>query len=122
MVAFTIEGSLPGLNEYTKACRTNPYTGAKMKRECEEFVMWTCKNIDALIIGAVVIDFKWIEKDRRRDPDNISSFGRKVILDALVKTGIITDDSQEYILGFRDFFEVDAENPRIEVAIREAGA
>ena len=30
-----IPGRLSGLNEYTKACRSNRYVGAKMKKENE---------------------------------------------------------------------------------------
>lgn len=33
---FTIPGRLDGLNEYTKACRGNCYSGAEMKKEIKE--------------------------------------------------------------------------------------
>lgn len=33
--------------------------------------------------------YRWFEKDRRRDLDNVSSFGRKVIQDALVECGVL---------------------------------
>lgn len=51
--------------------------------------------------------------------DNISSFGRKVIQDALVKAGVLRNDGWKEIRGFSDRFAVDAENPRIEVEIEE---
>ena len=38
MLQFTIEGRLDGLNEYTKANRSNRYAGGKMKSKNEMFV------------------------------------------------------------------------------------
>ena len=67
------------------------------------------------------MEYHWIEKDTRRDLDNISSFGRKVIQDALVKEGILRNDGWKDISGFSDSFGVDKDNPRIEVVIREVG-
>lgn len=49
--------------------------------------------------------------------DNISSFGRKVIQDALVKTHVLQNDGWNEIIGFRDDFYIDKENPRVEVEI-----
>ena len=63
--------------------------------------------------------YRWYEKDRRRDLDNVSSFGRKVIQDALVQTHILKNDGWKEIIGFSDEFFVDARNPRIEVEIEE---
>lgn len=68
----------------------------------------------------VFMEYTWVEPDRRRDMDNISSFGRKVIQDALVDVGVLEDDGWRNILGFSDRFEVDRKNPRIEVKIIEA--
>lgn len=65
------------------------------------------------------MQYKWYKPNSRRDLDNISSFGRKVIQDALVKAKIITDDGWKNIVGFSDKFYVDKENPRIEVVIEE---
>nr|WP_278885619.1 RusA family crossover junction endodeoxyribonuclease [[Ruminococcus] torques] len=63
--------------------------------------------------------YKWFEKNRRRDLDNVSSFGRKVIQDALVRAHILQNDGWKEIVGFSDEFFVDAHNPRIEVEIEE---
>ncbi len=67
----------------------------------------------------VHMEYTWFEKDKRRDLDNISSFGRKVIQDALVNSGVLKNDGWKEIKGFSDKFLVDAGNPRIEVLIRE---
>ena len=85
---LTIPGRLPGLNEYTSACRTNPQKGNRMKKDAQEAVMWQilaqmrrCK-----FERPVFLLFTFYEKDRRRDKDNVSSFARKVIQDALVQS------------------------------------
>lgn len=67
----------------------------------------------------VVMHYTWIEKNRRRDHDNVSSFGRKCIQDALVKGGWLAGDGWKHITGFSDRFSVDAAHPRIEVEIEE---
>ena len=70
--------------------------------------------------GPVWMHYRWFEKDRRRDKDNVCAYGRKAIQDALVKAGYLDGDGWRHIAGFDDAFEVDAENPRIEVEIEEA--
>ena len=116
-----IPGILNNLNDYISAERTNRHKGAKMKAYNG--------NIVAVAIGQclrgvriekpVFMEYLWVEPNKRRDKDNISSFGRKVIQDALVDTGVLKDDGWKYVAGFSDRFEVDKENPRIEVRIRE---
>jgi len=118
---FVIPGRLPGLNEYIEAERTNRYRAAKLKREAEELVMlcaktglrgWKAK-------GPVMMYYLWVEKDRRRDKDNIAGYGRKVIQDALVKAKTLQGDGWAHIVGFTDDFAVDKKNPRIEVVLEE---
>lgn len=50
------------------------------------------------------ISFDWHETTMRRDPDNISGGGRKIILDALVFAKVIPDDGPKYVAGFTDRF------------------
>lgn len=119
-LTFTIQGRLDGLNEYTKANRSNQYAGASMKGQNEKICMIYIKNQlrNAKIKNPCHLTFKWYEKNRRRDCDNIA-FAKKFIQDALVKSGVLIDDSQKYITGFTDYFFVDKGNPRIEVEICE---
>lgn len=116
-----IPGRLDNLNDYISAERTNRFKGAKMKGDNQERVFQeACIQLgDVHINGPVKMSYKWYEKDRRRDLDNISSFGRKVIQDAIVRAGILPDDGWKYIKGFTDEFYVDKEYPRIEVTITE---
>lgn len=118
---LVISGRLYGLNEYIAACRRNPYTGARMKNESENLVMMEVRSQlrGIRFKKPVTMKYKWFEKDRRRDLDNISSFGRKVIQDALVKTRVLENDGWRHIVGFSDEFYIDKKSPRIEVEITE---
>lgn len=107
---------LPGLNEYTRACRANRYAGATMKKK-------TQADISKHLTGAtpvtkpVVISFEWMEKTARRDIDN-TSFGKKFILDALVASGILPDDTRQWVRGFRETFPVGQEE-KITITLEE---
>ena len=119
MLMFTVPGRLPGLNEYIDACRRNRHAGGKMKKADQNLVSWHIRQQlrDRRITGPVRMVYRWYEKDRRRDLDNIASYGRKIIQDALVSCRILPDDGWNYITGFEDNFFIDKKNPRIEVEL-----
>lgn len=120
---FTIRGTLPGLNEYIEQERRHRQAGAKLKKQCECVVLHALRSLGKLQVEEpVYMIYHWYEKDRRRDKDNISSFGRKVIQDALVKAHVMQNDGWKNIIGFEDRFEVDKKNPRIVVEIIEGEA
>lgn len=116
---LVIEGRLENLNEYIRACRANQYKGAGMKEKYEKIVRSAIKKqLKGLkITDPVIMNYRWYEKNRRRDLDNVSSFGRKVIQDALVKEKVLKNDGWNEIKGFSDSFYIDKENPRIEIDI-----
>ena len=102
---FTIRGTLPNLNDYITAERTSRYQAAAMKKQCESIVMHAARSLGKWQPeGAVYMVYHWYEPNRRRDLDNISSFGRKVIQDALVKAHILRNDGWKEIVGFEDRF------------------
>lgn len=115
-----IPGRLPGLNDYIAAERANRYKGAKMKTDNEKIIMCAIRQCmkSVRIEKPVFMEYTWVEKNRRRDKDNIT-FGRKFIQDALKNAGVIKDDGWNEVVGFSDRFEVDKENPRIEIKIIE---
>ncbi len=116
-----VPGRLNGLNDYILAERTNRHKGAKMKADNENIVAVAIRKClkGVRIEKSVEMHYIWYEKNKRRDCDNVSSFGRKCIQDSLVKCGVLKDDGWKYVVGFSDRFEVDKTNPRIEVLIRE---
>ena len=111
-----IKGRLPGLNELIDAERTNKYKAAQLKRNVEEYIIFSARRcLRGKIETPVIMHYLWIEPNKKRDKDNICAFGRKAIQDALVKAHYLDGDGWKYISGFTDAFEVDAKNPRIEV-------
>ena len=116
-----IAGRLDNMNDYTSACRTNQYKGAKLKQKNENAVKQAIyEQLGRLRIKKPVrMLYRWYEPNKRRDLDNISAFGRKVIQDALVDTRVLQDDGWRYVKGFQDEFYVDKGNPRIEIEIIE---
>lgn len=105
---FKIDMQLPSLNNYITACRRNAYAGGAFKKEtdriCSVFIM--AAKIPA-IKNPVKVNFEWHEKTQKRDLDNISGYGRKTILDALVHCGKLKDDSPKYVKGISDEFVKD---------------
>ena len=116
---LVIPAKLHSLNEYIGACRKNPYLGAKMKKKDQDVVEWYIRSQlrGVRIKEPVRMNYRWYETNRKRDLDNISSYGRKVVQDALVTCRVIENDGWNQIRGFSDEFYVDKKNPRIEVII-----
>lgn len=121
---FTIKHKLPSLNDYSKAERTNRFVGARFKQEIEELIEWSIRS--ALTrktlhkpSGAVIVRFTWTEPNRRRDCDNIAS-AKKFILDALVKMRVLENDTQKFVVGFYDIFEIGKDySVRVELIEKE---
>jgi hypothetical protein len=105
-MVVTINGRLTSLNEYINAERRNKFIAAKLKKEAEEMVSWQIKSMSE-ITQASFFSFEWHLSNKKRDPDNVSSYGRKVILDAMVKLGKLPNDNLTWIIGFKDTFVVD---------------
>lgn len=114
-----VKGTLPNLNDYTKACRSNKFAGAQMKSKSEAVIAKALGN--QKFNGKVRLSFRWYEPNKKRDLDNIC-FAKKFILDALVSNGVIESDGWRGVEGFTDRFFVDKDNPRIEIDIEEVGA
>lgn len=116
---IVIPGKMPGFNEIVDAAkrgnrRYQPYN--KMKRENTELVSWVSKKVPKK--KRIFLEITWIEQDMRRDPDNIAS-AVKFIWDGLVEAGVIPNDGWKENGGWSNHFEVDKNNPRIEVIIKE---
>lgn len=122
MIRMTIPGRLPGLNEYIEACRNSKFEGNKLKSGVENHII---RCIKSQLRGVqfkkpVVMNYTWVEPNRRRDKDNIA-FARKFVQDALVKAKVLKNDGWAYIENFTDDFAVDAKHPRVEITFQEVG-
>jgi hypothetical protein len=115
-----------GLNEYTDRNRISVTVGNSAKYHqqkqveryiTKDFIGGRIKRVERY---PVTINITWIEKNRKRDPDNIA-FAKKFIFDALVNMGIMRNDGYKEVAALSDKFDVDKDNPRILVEIVEAG-
>lgn len=119
-----IPGPLPGLNEILAAAKEgrgkhNSY--GRMKEKWDKRIVGHIRIQGIKPISNGRFGFLWIEKERRRDPDNIAA-GKKFILDALVTAGVLPSDGPKNVLGFigDDFKIAEGEQrPGVIVKIEE---
>lgn len=117
---FVIPGRLPGLNEIIASSRTHWAVANKQKIDAMSTVIYAARAARIKPVkGFAEITITCHEPNKRRDADNVQSGAAKLALDALYKAGIIQGDGQRYIKLIQPPLEVDRENPRIEVEIRE---
>ena len=120
MKTLIIDGRMPGLNEILGATNANRYKGASLKKEWTDRIYWeSLKQKIGKAIEPVYIEFGWFEPNKKRDPDNFTSAGRKLILDGLQKAGVLTNDGWKNVSGFTDKWYVDKKNPKVIVTIME---
>lgn len=97
MISLVFMDRLPGMNEIIAAGRRNPYISARQKRDYQERLEWAfIHQTKDKIEGHCTAFITFYEPNNRRDDDNVIA-GCKFILDALVKVGIIKDDSPKYL-------------------------
>lgn len=123
LLMIHFHGQLPGMNEMLAAAnqrwrKTNGYAIMKHQVETDLWMQIKQRKLGPVPVDSrVFLEFEWIEKDRRRDKDNIAS-ARKFIIDALVKGNVLRGDGWRDIGGFSDRFVVDAEAVGVRVVIR----
>ena len=116
---LVIHGSMPRLNETIRATKAHWSRYAAEKRKHTEAVAWAAVGAKLHPVTAPVeITFAWYSKNRRADPANIR-YAAKHILDGLQMAKILPNDNQQWIRGFRDTFDIDKKNPRVEVTLSE---
>ena len=107
----------PSLNEIVEVAKQHYGAYATLKKHLTMSVAIQARAAKLKPVESKVeIRFRWLEENRRRDPDNVRH-GAKYILDGLVEARVLQDDSQKYIAGLSDTFLVDKSNPRVEVDI-----
>lgn len=120
---FTIPGRFPSLNEVLAGGKKHWSVYHKEKRMHTEKVALLARAARLKPVSApVVVCVRWVEKDKRRDKDNLRAAGVKFLLDGLAEAGVLPTDGWKWIAGFEDRFEVDKKNPRIEVTLQEVEA
>jgi Holliday junction resolvase RusA-like endonuclease len=129
---LTIPARMPGMNELVKAgkqlgaragAKGKRFSGyAKMKSQWSDAIHLLVQSQRIEPVTRVRFVFHWIEPDRKRDLDNIAAGGRKIILDALVSSGVLPNDGWKNVVGFEDRFTVDRSSTgSVRVDIIEIG-
>lgn len=128
MKVFTVSGvnykqnCLPGLNDLLREAEKHPMAYNRIKKQMENVVMasirrdlhgWKATKL-------IQLNIVWGEKNKgvKRDFDNVVAAGRKIINDALVKSGTIKDDNPNYLMYGKNKF-VYTTIPYVRVEIEE---
>ena len=127
---FYIPKRLPGLNEIIKWSKQpipwlskgkkRVYQYTIEKQQVEDYIIthiYEQRGTKSIKFTHCRIHFKWIEENKRRDPSNVCAGGRKFILDALVKFGILTNDNW-LVSEFTDEFIVNKRQAGVKVTIK----
>lgn len=117
-----IEGRLPGLNEMIASQGRPWWAGRAVKEKAMKNVMkqLVASNVPKFTVP-IELQINWVEKDARRDRDNVSGGGAKILLDAMKQLGLIVNDSRKWVSDIRhDTSKLDKLNPRVEIIIVEA--
>lgn len=119
---IVIPGELPDLNTIIAESKRGrgkwqPYN--EIKQEYTNIVAWIAKSEIKKQLKKIDLTITWICPNRRKDKDNIMAGGLKMILDGLVVAGVVKNDGWSEIGSINNHFEVDKDNPRVEVEIRE---
>ena len=126
MNIFTVNGThyksncLPGLNDLLREAERHPIAYNRLKKEMETIII-SCIRRDLRgwkPNGLCQLNIVYGEKSKgnRRDYDNVVAAARKLINDALVKSGTLKDDNPSYLLyGKNKFMYTDEVFVRVEI-------
>lgn len=116
MIRFTIPGELPSMNQIIAKSKQHYGAYAAMKKKYTGLVIEHANDVQP--IGKADFVITWYCKNKRIDPDNTSA-GVKFLLDGLVEAGVMENDGWGNINSLTHIFQIDKENPRVEVEIFE---
>lgn len=122
--AFFGDKCFPDLNDLLCEAERHPKAYGEIKRRFQRLainaIRHDLRGFKAQGLVRLHYTFGEPKTGNKRDYDNIEAAGRKIINDALVKTGTIKDDSPRYLgYGTNSFEYVDV--PFIRVEIEEVG-
>lgn len=124
MEAFWIPGRMPNLNDIIAASashdrgpggrgrkRWSQYNELKQAWSREILLYSRGRGLKA--ITTTCFTFMFVEKDKRRDPDNIIAGGMKLIFDGMKDARLIPNDGWNEVKEIRVYWMVDASNPGV---------
>ena len=113
-----IPGELPDLNQIIAESKNHWGSYSSLKKANTQLVAFCTKQATKQKYKKIDLEITWYCKDRRKDKDNIMA-GTKFILDGLVQAGAIQNDGWANVGEIRHKFDVDKQDPRVEVRITE---
>ncbi len=114
-----IPGELPDLNQIIAESKNHWGSYSSLKKANTQLVAFCTKQATKRKYKKIDLDITWYCKNKRKDKDNIMAGGLKMILDGLVVAGVIQNDGWAHIGSINNHFEVDKNNPRVEIKITE---
>ena len=109
------------MNEILNASNNNRHVYNQIKRNNTTYVAVLARKQQIPLLPKSDYIITWICENMKRDKDNIMA-GQKFIFDGLVEAARIENDGWKQIGNVTHRFEVDKDNPRVEVEIMEVGA
>ena len=118
--SFEIPFRLPGLNEINRSNRTSRYVGAKLKSETDTALAYVIAGAKIQPVQQpCIVHMVFCEPNKRRDADNVES-AKKFILDALVRCGVLQNDTPRHVVGSPSFTRYVEDGARVVVTIIES--
>ena len=111
-----IKHRFPTFNAYINKERSNRYAAASSKKKEGIIARSYCKGHEPFKTPCK-ISLTYYVKNKRVDLDGWA-FARKVILDSMVKEGVLPDDSLKYVIGIQEQVVVDSDE-RVIVEVIE---
>jgi len=115
---LVIPGQLPTMNTIINKSKTHWSNYKRMKDNYDAIVQYYAEQQRIKFFESTVLNITYYRKDKRTDPDNIAA-AKKFIIDGLVSAGVLEDDGWAVVKGFNETWEVDRENPRVEIELLE---
>ena len=108
IVNITLRGYIPTLNEYIKVERQHRLRAARLKRKTQANLIPQFMERKIPPFNCVRLGYKWIRPHRREDKYNIA-FGQKFVQDAMVSSGVISNEGWNKVVGLTHNFSVNKE-------------
>lgn len=89
-----VAGPMPSLNELLGGKLRDRI---RLKRQWRDVVICSARSQRLHPMGPVHMRYDFWERDRRRDLSNLFAGAVKIIEDALVRDGVLKDDSQRWV-------------------------
>jgi Holliday junction resolvase RusA-like endonuclease len=98
-----------------KGCGGRGYRYSTLKAQWKQTIALHAMAAGIKHVERARFEFRWVEANRKRDPDNIAA-AKKLVFDSLMLAKVLTNDGWKQIAGWTDTFEV-GPRPGVEVTI-----